>query len=323
MLSKELFEKALIAPAIKGANELWVITGYSSPAIVIKQLDRLEKAGIKVKIKILVGMIGLDGMEITSHLGFKKLTKIYGDVFSCRYVLKKSITHSKNYLWIKSGKPLLGFTGSANYSINAFSGKVIESLNGDDPCEIKELFEEIEKNSIDCTDPTVEKHFNIFKADSKKPTDYRDANEELQNLVEKAFDASGLKSLKLTLLKSRGAPAVHDSGGINWGHRDNRDRDEAYISVPTQFQGTFFPDLKKRFKVICDDGEELEMVAEGANGKQITTPNGNWKLGRYLRKRLGLKSGVKVKIEDFEKYGRSDVVFYKKTSNLYYLDFSV
>ncbi|MCX8491821.1 MAG: NgoFVII family restriction endonuclease, partial [Cyclobacteriaceae bacterium] len=105
MFSKELFEKALIAPAIVGANELWVITGYSSPAIVIKQLDRLEKAGIKVKIKILVGMIGLDGMEITSHRGFKKLTKIYGGVFSCRYVLKKSITHSKNYLWIKSGKP--------------------------------------------------------------------------------------------------------------------------------------------------------------------------------------------------------------------------
>lgn len=323
MLVKDLFEKALIAPATKGANELWVITGYSSPAIVHKQLDRLEKAGLQIKIKILVGMIGLDGLDLASHQGFIKLSKIYGDDFSCRYVMKSSITHSKNYLWLKNGKPFVGFSGSANYSINAFSGKVIETLTTDDPLEIEKLYKVISANSIDCRASDVDKYFNFFQIAAKDSTDYRTANDDLKNLSAKAFDSTGLASLTLSLLKTRGVPAVHDSGGINWGHRDSRDRDEAYISVPTKYQGKFFPDLKKRFKVTCDDGEEFQMVAEGANGKQITTPDGNWQLGRYLRKRLGLKSGVKVKLEDFKKYGRTDVTFYKKSSTQYFLDFSI
>lgn len=323
MLLNNLFERVLINPASKGAEELWVITGYSSPAIVHKQLDRLEQLGLEVKIHVLVGMIGLDGLDLASHEGFKKLTKIYNGKFSCRYVLKKSITHSKNYLWLKKGKPLLGFTGSANYSINAFSGKVIETLAEDEPASISELFKKIAENSVACIDPHVAEHFSFFNLPTKAGINYRSANTEIPELSGRAFDPTGLKSLTLTLLKSRGAPAVHDSGGINWGHRDNRDRDEAYISVPTVHQGAFFPDLKKRFKVTCDDGQVFVMVAEGTNGKQVTTPNGNWQLGRYLRTRMGLKSGAKVKLEDFTRYGRSNVTFYKKSSDQYFLDFSV
>jgi NgoFVII restriction endonuclease len=323
MLLNNLFESVLINPATKGADELWIITGYSSPAIVHKQLDRLEQLGVNVKIHVLVGMIGLDGLDLTSHEGFKKLTKNYNGNFSCRYVLKRSITHSKNYLWLKKGKPLLGFTGSANYSVNAFSGKVIETMAEDEPAPMAKLFNKISENSIDCIDPQVAEHFSFFNLSAKTGTNYRSANAEIPELSGKAFDSTGLKSITLSLLKSRGAPAVHDSGGINWGHRDNRDRDEAYISVPTAHQGAFFPDLKKRFKVTCDDGQEFVMVAEGTNGKQVTTPDGNWQLGRYLRKRMGLKSGIKVKLEDFTRYGRSNVTFYKKSNDQFFLDFSV
>lgn len=322
MLVKNLFETALITPATQGADELWVISGYSSPSIVQKQINRLKKAGLSIKIHILVGMIGLEGMDLATHEGFKKLTKKYGNNFSCRYLFKSTITHSKNYLWFKKGKPFKGFTGSANYSINAFSGNVIETLTLDNPLEIEKLYKLISVRSIECTDPDVGKHFHFFPASTKRPASYRTSDNELHSINGKAFNSSGLKSLTLTLLKAKGSPAVHDTGGINWGHRGNRDRDEAYISVPTRYQGTFFPKLKKRFKVTCDDGAEFFMVTEGTNGKQITTPDGNWQLGRYLRTRLGLKSGEKVNLKDFEKYGRSDVTFYKKSTGHYFLDFS-
>ena len=323
MLVKNLFERTLIAPATKEADELWVITGYSSPAIVHKQLDRLEQLGLNVKIHVLVGMIGLDGMDLAAHEGFKKLTKIYKGNFICKYVLMKSITHSKNYLWLKKGKPWLGFTGSANYSINAFSGKVIETLTQDDPDPIASLFKTIDQHSIDCIDPLVAKHFSLFSLPLESSGNYRTANAEIHDLSGKAFESTGLKGLTLSLLKARGIPAVHDSGGVNWGHRQKRDRDEAYISIPTVHQGKFFPDPNHRFKVTCDDGQEFVMVAEGANGKQVTTPDGNWQLGRYLRSRMGLKSGVKVKLEDFKKYGRSNVTFYRKSREQYFLDFSI
>lgn len=323
MLVKNLFERVLITPVSKGADELWVITGYSSPAIVYKQLDRLEQLGLNAKIHVLVGMIGLDGLDLAAHKGFKKLTEVSNGNFSCRYVLKKSITHSKNYLWLKKGKPLLGFTGSANYSINAFSGNVIETLTQDDPELIASLFKTIAQHSIDCIDPLVTKHFSLFILPVKTGGNYRTADAEITDLSGKAFDSTGLKSLTLSLLKARGVPAVHDSGGINWGHRDNRDRNEAYISVPTVHQGNFFPDPKQRFNVTCDDGQKFVMVAEGANGKQVTTPDGNWQLGRYLRSRMGLKSGVKVKLEDLTKYGRTNVTFYRKSREQYFLDFSI
>lgn len=323
MLLNSLFERVLINPATKGADELQVVTGYATPAIVHRQLDRLEQLGRDIKIQILVGMIGLDGMDRAAHQGFKKLTKLRNGNFTCRYVLKKSITHSKNYLWLKKGRPLMGFTGSANYSINAFSGRVIETLADDDPVAIAQLFQKIYENSISCNAPDVMENFQFFDIPAGARIDYRIANADIAELSGKAFDPTGLRSITLTLLMSRGGPAVHSSGGINWGQRGNRDRDEAYISVPTVHQGKFFPNLKKRFKVTCDDGKEFLMVAEGANGKQVTTPNGNWQLGRYLRGRMGLRSGVKVELEDFIRYGRADVTFYKKSSDQYFLDFSV
>ena len=321
MLSKNLFESTLVKPAIDGADELLIITGYSSPRIVHRQVDRLKSLGMKIKIRVLVGMISLDGIDRNSHLGFVALSEKFGKDFTCHYVKGSSTTHSKNYLWLKKGKPYVGFTGSANYSYNAFSEKVIETLTPDDPKEIAILFEKIAKESIECTDPQALKLFNIYKTPAKAPVDYRTSDEEIEGIQNIAFETAGLPLQKLSLLTRYGQ--VHEGGGINW-QLDRRDKDAAYIPVPAPvLRSAFFPKPGVRFNVLCDDGEEMVMVCQGAGGKQLTTPQSNQKLGNYLRSRLGLKSGAKVKLEDFKRHGRSDVTFYKKEKNLYYLDFSV
>ena len=60
----------------------------------------------------------------------------------------------------------------------------------------------------------------------------------------------------------------------------------------------------------------------GDYGKQIETPQDNAELGRYFRKRLGLKSNAYIDVDALEKYGRLDVVFYKTDDELFVMDFS-
>jgi hypothetical protein len=321
MYSKNLFDTALINPAIAGADELMVITGYSSPSIVNRQFEALEKRGLNIKVRILVGMASLEGIDSNSHLGFIRLSNNASRNFSCRYLLSTSITHSKNYLWLKKGKPVVGFTGSANYSINAFSGNVIESLTPDNPKHIKELFEILSKESVDCTDLRVTKLFNIFKTPTRAPLNYRTSDEEIPSPKKIAFQSTGLPCQNLSLLARNGE--VHQRGGINW-QLNRKDKNAAYIPVPASVaRSGFFPVPGEFFKVICDDGSTLLMATEGAGGKQITTPESNQILGHYLRSRLGVKSGAEVTLNDFKKYGRSDVTFYKKSAKLFYMDFSV
>jgi hypothetical protein len=320
MLSKNLFESTLVKPAIDGADELLIITGYSSPRIVLRQVTRMESLGLKIKIRVLVGMISLDGIDLKSHQGFVTLSEKMGTDFTCRYVKSALTTHSKNYLWLKKGKPYLGFTGSANYSINGFSGKVIETLTPDNPKEIAILFARIAKESIDCTDPQASKIFNIFKSPANAPVNYRTSDEEIAGIKNVAFETAGLPLQKLSLLTRYGK--VHEGGGINW-QLDRRDKDAAYIPVPAPvLRSAFFPAPGIAFTVLCDDGAKMVMVCQGAGGKQLTTPQSNQILGRYLRTRLGLKSGAKVTLNDFKRYGRTDVIIYKKAKFLYYLDFS-
>lgn len=324
MLVADLFEEVLISPAKQGADELWVITGYSSPSIVNRQLQRLKSENIVIKIRLLIGMVSLGGLPLFAHEGFKRLQRKHSHNFTCNYLLSTATTHSKNYLWYKKGRPFLGFTGSANYSINAFSGKVVETLTADNPVEIKRLYEKLVINSIDCLSPDVLNHFNFPQASAKNGLrDYDSDDVEIGPILSPTFKTQGLRFETLSLLTNKNK--VHERGGINWQQIPGRkDKDAAYIPVPTRLQGSkFFPPPGKKFSVIFDDGTKMTMVTQAAGGKQLTTPDSNQILGKYLRHRLGLQSGAKVTFHDFQKYGRSDVKIYKQSSSLYYLDFSV
>lgn len=122
---------------------------------------------------------------------------------------------------------------------------------------------------------------------------------------------------------SRGIEKVPYRSGLNWGQRQGRNQNQAYLSIPRSEQESgFFPRVGEEFLVECDDGTVLRLVRAQQNGKALQTPDDNSLLGTYFRKRLGVRSGDPVALWHLHEYGRTTVDVFKTESGLYLLDFS-
>ena len=132
-----------------------------------------------------------------------------------------------------------------------------------------------------------------------------------------------MQTVRLSLLIQKGPRRgeTHARAGINWGQRNNRDRNQAYLHIPPEHRD-FFPPRGERFTVMADDGKRMVMVVAQDAGKALHTPENNSILGGYLRKRMGLRSGIYVTREHLDHYGRTDVEFCRVGPKLYHLDFS-
>ena len=63
------------------------------------------------------------------HFGYMNLYKKFGDRFNGHYLQKKPPVHSKVYGWCNGNNPLIGYSGSANYSQSGFfSNKQINQI---------------------------------------------------------------------------------------------------------------------------------------------------------------------------------------------------
>ncbi|MEZ9357068.1 hypothetical protein AB4143_12920 [Vibrio breoganii] len=129
----------------------------------------------------------------------------------------------------------------------------------------------------------------------------------------------------LSLTTGKGANLrVPFSSGLNWGQRKGRDKNQAYLSVPSSVQKSgFFPDIGVEFILETDDGEIWKCARRQANGKAIHTVESNSIMGEYFRKRLGLASGDFVIIDHLLSYRRLTVDIYKKNDVHFILDFNV
>lgn len=129
--------------------------------------------------------------------------------------------------------------------------------------------------------------------------------------------------ISLTIWRNR-QEQVPNRSGLNWGQREGRNHDQAYLPIPriNQTNG-FFPEIGCPFKVLCDDGAQLTLVRAQQNGKALEVPSDNSALGAYFRRRIGLKSGEMVVLRHLERYGRSSVDIFKDPEGSYFLDFSV
>ena len=104
----------------------------------------------------------------------------------------------------------------------------------------------------------------------------------------------------------------------------SRNPNEAYIPVPIQVRRSdFFPPIGQHFLILTDDNESLDCVLAQQYGKAIETYRSNSILGEYFRKRLRATSGQKIRMSDFDNYGRSDVIIYRINSETYFLNFAV
>lgn len=305
MIGEELFEKVLLKPPAEGADKLWVVSGFATPTMASTHLDQVgHRLGKRISVDLIVGMTPA-GVRSRDHQGFVELAQ--GDElgpFSCSYVMRdKAPVHSKLYLWLRGNAPMLAFAGSANYTHGGFLSGQREVLTPCDEQLAKAYLENLDKDTVLCTHDEVDDYVIIQPPPADEKTE------------------AGLEHVRLSLLDADGE--MHTAGGLNWGQRDHRNRNEAYIPVPALVgRSGFFPDLRVHFTVLTDDRKALICTRAQTNGKAIETPTNNSLLGEYFRGRIGVASGAIVEKVDIQRYGRTDVDFYKIDDQTYYMDFS-
>lgn len=131
------------------------------------------------------------------------------------------------------------------------------------------------------------------------------------------------ETLSLTTGKSEKA-RVPFSSGLNWGQRRGRDKNQAYLAVPSSIQRSgFFPEAGVEFTIETDDGQIWKCARRQANGKAIHTVKNNAIMGIYFRRRLGLPLEEFIIIDHLHNYGRTSVDIYKASETSYILDFKV
>lgn len=309
MLTDELFRRILLQPvADAGADRLLIVSGYATANMADRHMEHLSSLNTPVDIELIVGMTPVSGIELTHHLGFRKMASAcaYDDMsISCRYIANRTPVHAKVYCWLRNGRPFEAFIGSANYTMTGFGRSQVEVMESIDSQHALDFFGDVSRHSIDCLAQDVEDHVTLMESHRA----------EIQHRQARYQD-----TVTLSLLSRGDTPA---RSGLNWGQRPGRDRNQAYINIPVNIRNSgFFPDRAEQFTVLTDDGDSFIMVRAQDGGKALETTQSNALLGRYIRARMALGSGEYVTREDLVRYGRTDVSFTKIDEETYFLDFS-
>ena len=331
MITENLFNRVLVEP-FEPNSTLYIVSGYASATMVSRHINHLigdgrRRAGFirrqDLRIELIVGMAVHDGISQKDHEGFQEITREYGGLFVCRYVAYRPPVHSKTFSWYIDDLPNIGFTGSANYTQRAFGTSQREAVMEHDAESARNYFDIIRQDTVDCSDPHIADRIAIHD----EPVYLTRSTSESQEEVDKDSDGDpdGLRRLpheQVSFLDNQGR--LPQSSGLNWGQRPGREPNQAYIRIPVSLARTdFFPPRFDHFTIITDDDKSLICVRAQDQAKAIHTPDSNSRMGLYFRHRLGLQEGNPVKLEDLERYGRTDVDFYKIDDETYYMDFSV
>lgn len=306
MLTDKLFKRVLLEPAQElGVDRLQIVSGFATANMAYRHLEKLSSAPRGIDIELIVGMAPKEGIALPNHRRFVEMAEegaSQGHSFSCRYAAGERAIHAKLYCWLQGGKPIKAFGGSANYTMTGFGEEQGEIMVAVDPAKAHEFFNETAKCSNNCLSPDIET-LGLLK--------------EPDRLIPKPV---GCETVKLSLLtKNEEMPS---RSGLNWGQRNKRNRNQAYINIPKAILDLgFFPERGKEFKVITDDGEAFTLTRCQDEGKGLHTRD-NSLLGRYFRVRLKLKSGAFVTKEDLLRYGRTYVTFTQIAEDTYFMDFS-
>jgi len=327
MIKENLFDKILMEPVKNGADTLYVVSGYATAAMVFHHFNALKNIHAQqVKIKLIVGMCPYDGISLSNHKAFQQLAQIdYPEYFECSYIFKSPQVHSKIYSWFQGKKPINGFIGSANYTQNAFSKAQRELLFSCDPTLGLDYYKSLISDSIYCTHDEIENYIEIYRDTcySRRKKEYIE-KQGFPLITSEKPDLQDLPAVRISFLDNHGS--LPQRSGLNWGQRpeEGREPNQAYIKLPSSVYSTdFFPPVAVHFTVLTDDNKVLICTRAQQNGKAIHTPHNNSLIGEYFRFRLNIPSGDPVTTETLNRYGRSDVDFYKIDDETYYMDFSV
>lgn len=124
---------------------------------------------------------------------------------------------------------------------------------------------------------------------------------------------------RVSLLDRRGC--LGKVSGLNWGQRENRNKNQAYLPLRGDVrQEGFLPPLKEHFVLISTDGSRFICSVQQAGRKALACSD-NSALGVWIRAKLGLVGGSPVTVNDLEQYGRTDFTLARIRSDIFVVDF--
>jgi len=311
MLTSKLYESVLIDPADQ-ADRLTIVSGYASAAFARRHLSDLRaKEGSPPEVRLIIGM----EKRANDHLAFVQLHEESPN-FTAYYLEGRPPVHSKVYAWSGKSSQGSGFAGSANYSqYGFFENEQINQMSHEDPLKILNFFEDLLLRCV----PVLEASVTAPVVPILLPTSSEDASpgDVRWEQPDKVVRISFLEQRKGKLPKR---------SGLNWGQRPELGRapNQAYLSLKKDSKKEgFLPPRAIRFTLITDDGQAFDCVRAQQGDKAIHTTDDNSLLGAYIRDRIGVASGVLVRREDLERYGRTDFTLSKLDDETFMLDLSV
>ena len=320
LITNELFQQILIEPVQRGAKDLYIVTGYASPSMVTRHFEYVAKTlKTKISIDLHVGMTGRDGLSRNNLLGMQAIPRqSSGQNFNCSFSVKGTSNHSKVYVWCSERGPVEAFLGSNNFTQFGFG---LSPLNGThtevsvrvDPEEAFAYVLEASKNSIGYQNTDIPNYIDLFD-ESRSPV-------EPDELDQSGNAVSNSVLLPLIQLRGESSGDTHQRSGLNWGQREGREPNQAYIPIPSSVaRSNFFPPKGVHFQVTTSDGQAFICTVAQDGDKALETPFDNSILGKYIRQRLGLELGSYVTTADLNRFGSNAVKITRFDNDSYQLN---
>ena len=324
MFYENLYQQVLINPVKQGADELLIVSGYGSAAMVQRHLREPQIARRMLPVRVVLGMTRREGLPIVTHNVMVTMSRSSQAQtvqtpsrdrtgrLECRYVTAMPDIHAKVYVWLRNNEPFVAFNGSANYSHPGFNERErTEVMDSCDAAEAYDFYNEATRRASLCTDDETMDIVRLYR--HQGPEEGGGPPGDGQRDVPLWNPTTG---------------EIEDSSGLNWGFGAGRPRDvnEAYIPLYREMvRSEFFPHRPARFTIITDDDHEIHASRGqgGGSGKGISTPNDNTVFGRYFRNRLGVRPDQRLTRADFERYGRTAPRFTKIDEDTFFMDFSI
>lgn len=323
LINSRLYDEVFVAPA-READHLRIVAGYATPALLSKVLNDLPD----VRISLLVGMVGSEGVLVSDHKGFVKLQAQHESRVEIFYTRSGTPVHTKLYVWSAAGSPTVAFAGSSNFTHNGFligirAGAHSETLSSIDPAHGSAEFDRLMSPAVAITDPSLSQHVRMRLCARMAEPSSRSLS------LDEAPDLTGAPNIILSLVRTsqphKGYP--HDGWGLNWGQRHERaTKSEAGIPVPQQarqsapgFFPTGEPGSRPHFAVTTDDHATMFMVVAEQSNKVLHSVPSNAEIGKWFRRRLGVGMDARVSIEDLRRFGSRFVKIYRIDDESYYL----
>jgi len=312
MIITDLYDHALVKPAVVNNAELFIVSGYASATFALRHLKNTQP--YNTKINLIIGMPG----RRNDHLAFVNLCNNYRDRFIPHYYQSTPPVHAKLYAWYsQTGQMLQGFSGSANYSQPGFfSDSQINQLTNESPEEIKAFYDSLLTNSV-----YIPNAATVDMVPTEVPEISMMEGSVAPGTIEWIVPSH---KVRVSFLAKNGT--LPQRSGLNWGQRPEvkREPNQAYLSLKGDSRAEgFLPPRAYTFTLITDDKQVIDCVVAQQGRKAIHSTENNSEIGIYIRNRIGVPLGEKITVADLERYGRTDFTLTKINEETFLLDLSV